>query len=37
MTLRSLRARLMLIILVPLVTLGTAIGLWQIEQSRQTA
>ncbi|WP_284266011.1 sensor histidine kinase [Roseicyclus amphidinii] len=36
-TLRSLRARLMLIILLPLVTLGAAIGLWQIEQSRQTA
>ncbi|MBF9060441.1 sensor histidine kinase [Rhodobacterales bacterium HKCCSP123] len=37
MTLRSLRARLMLIILVPLVTLGALIGLWQIEQSRRTA
>lgn len=37
MTMRSLRARLMLIILLPLVALAAAVGLWQIEQSRQTA
>src|SRR6056297_1751638 len=37
MIIRSLRQRLMLIILVPLMILSAAIGLWQIEQSRQTA
>jgi len=34
---RSLRLRLTLIILTPLLILGGLIGAWQIEQSRQTA
>ena len=34
---RSLRLRLMVIILAPLMALSVAIGVWQIEQSRQTA
>ncbi|MBY6200210.1 sensor histidine kinase [Maritalea mobilis] len=37
MTSRSLRLRLTLIILLPLMALGAAIGIWQVEQSRQTA
>lgn len=34
---RSLRLRLTLIILTPLMVLGGLIGAWQVEQSRQTA
>lgn len=37
MNTRSLRLRLTLIILVPLLVLGGLIGTWQIEQSRRTA